>query len=312
MKILLLGSNGKVGYNLAKYLIKNTEHKFILHSSKKNNLINDNFTLTYFDVNYNLSNLFDNLIDVDVIINCIGSYKKSEDIINLNYTFIKNFFNMYKIKKIINKIHWIQLSSIGVYYNPLFPTNIIDEDSELKFINLYEKTKLKADKLIEDFSNLNSNFTYTIIRPSIFFGSNNLDSTFNKIINFTKKKYFFYINDNKTILPFIHIEDFSKFIKITLENKDKKAKNKIFNLSNNFKLSELYNFVSKKNNKVITLKYIYLFIPVFFLQLISRKDTIQKLNFLSSKSKFLNKNAEKYFDFTPKISLIDYYEKKNK
>ena len=166
--------------------------------------------------------------------------------------------------------------------------------------------------MIEDFSNLNSNFTYTIIRPSIFFGSNSLDSTFNKIINFTKKKYFFYVNDNETILPFIHIEDFSKFIKIALENKDKKAKNKIFNLSNNFKLSELYNFVSKKNNKVITLKYIYLFIPAFFLQLISRKDIIQKLNFLSSKSKFLNKNAENCFNFSPTISLIDYYEKKNK
>ena len=219
---------------------------------------------------------------------------------------------MYKIKKIINKIHWIQLSSIGVYYNPLFQTNIIDEDSELKFINLYEKTKLKADKLIEDFSNLNPNFTYTIIRPSIFFGSKSLDNTFNKIINFTKKKYFFYINDNKTILPFIHIDDFSSFVKIILENKDNKAKNKIFNLSNNFKLSKLYNFISKKNKKVITLKYIYLFIPAFFLQLISRIDIIQKLNFLSSKSKYSNKNAEEYFNFTPKISLIDYYEKKNK
>ena len=230
-------------------------------------------------MNYNLSNLFDNLIDVDVIINCIGSYKKRKDIINLNYTFIKNFFNMYKIKKIINKIHWIQLSSIGVYYNPLFQTNIIDEDSELKFINLYEKTKLKADKLIEDFSNLNPNFTYTIIRPSIFFGSKSLDNTFNKIINFTKKKYFFISMIIKQFYHLYILKIFQVLLKLYWKKKDNKAKNKIFNLSNNFKLSKLYNFISKKNKKVITLKYIYLFIPAFFLQLISRIDIIQKVKF---------------------------------
>ena len=104
----------------------------------------------------------------------------------VNELFIKNLFNKH-LEYFRNKpIHWIQISSIGIYDNT-FKVNNIDEKSKIKFLNYYEETKHKADLSIIKMAELCNNFSYTIIRPSILYGSKELDKTFLKLIKLLKK-----------------------------------------------------------------------------------------------------------------------------
>ena len=86
-------------------------------------------------------------LDSDIIINCIGEYKNSKKMSFLNYQFLCTFFdkNKYLIKD--KEVHWIQLSSIGVYRNSIKDT-LVDENSYTQAMNLYETTKLNADNLL--------------------------------------------------------------------------------------------------------------------------------------------------------------------
>ena len=312
MKILILGSSGGFGENLVNYLIKNTNYKLLLHQNNKlNSIKTKNVTYIKFDIEVDLKNFIKNYLNVDIIINCIGNYTNEKKMFNLNFKFIDDLFNKHIDQIIMKKIHWIQISSIGVYENKERFANIINEKSKIKTINYYEKTKLDADLKIFQFIKKCKHFSFTIIRPSILYGSHKLDTTLNKVANLLKNKFFFYINDDSAVLPFIHVDDVSKLITLSIDGKEIKSKNQIFNISNDVKLRDLFIFFNNEKKLNYKINFIYLYYPVLILDYIFKKNLKSKLFFFTSKTLFLNDKIESVFNFRPEISITKYYEKKN-
>ena len=314
MNILILGASGKIGKCITEFLIKKKFYNITLvsnsnlkkYQSKKIKYLN-------IDVYENNNSLLNNCIKNDIIINCIGEYKNKSKMEYINYGFIKKLFK--KNKKLINSkhIHWIQLSSIGVYKNT-GKYEIVNENSLIKTYNYYEETKLKTDNLLINLSKEYSNIKYTIIRPSIVFGNNELDSTINKLMKILSYKFLLIINFKNVNLPFVHIQDLSKFIEKIISSKNEKNLNQIFNISGNYKILDLIE-VYKKN------KYKKFYFNLFNLKIISplfiivdylfSSDFGLKLNFLTSKTFFSNKKINKYYNFQINTSIKEYYEKKH-
>lgn len=314
MNILILGASGKIGKVLSNFLDKDKFFNLTLvGSSFENKVINSKIRYLKIDLYKESNELLTLYLDSDIVINCIGEYKNSKRMSFLNYEFLYNFFerNKYLIKH--REIHWIQLSSIGVYRNTINDT-LVDENSYTQPINLYEKTKLNADNLLfKIFDDLNL-FEFTIIRPSIVFGSKDLDSTFYKLKRILSYRVMNLVNFDNVNLPFIHINDLIKFLYLVITNKNKKNRNQIYNISGNYNLINFINahLKNKRNKFYHNFFTLRLLIPLFaFFDFFFKLNLILRLKILTSKNFFSNKKIKKNFNFELTESLIEYNVEKN-
>ena len=151
--IVIIGSTGHLGFNVAKRLLENKK-KVLLLVRRKNiytkELINSGAKVKV--VNFNKVNEVNKLIkDQKILINTASRnpYDPSGDIIKDNYDITKNIFNATigtQIKKIIN------ISSSVAFRRKRSKIDKINEKSELNFFeNDYVKGKLLSEKFIDDF-----------------------------------------------------------------------------------------------------------------------------------------------------------------
>jgi nucleoside-diphosphate-sugar epimerase len=314
MNILILGASGKIGKSLSNLLNKkNFINLTLVGSSFNNKFINSKIRHFQIDLYKETNELLSLYLDSDIIINCIGEYKNSKKMSFLNYQFLCTFFdkNKYLIKD--KEVHWIQLSSIGVYRNSIKDT-LVDENSYTQAMNLYETTKLNADNLLfKMFDDLNF-FEFTIVRPSIVFGSTDFDLTLYKLKRVLSYKVMNLVNFDNVNIPFIHINDLIRFIHLIIVNKNKKHRNQTYNISGNY---NLINFISahikhKRNKFYHNLFTLSFLIPIFtFLDFFFKLNLTLKLKILTSKNFFSNKKIKKNFNFELNESLIDYNDEKN-
>ncbi|MFA5014458.1 MAG: NAD-dependent epimerase/dehydratase family protein [Actinomycetota bacterium] len=124
-------------------------------------------------------------------------------------------------------------------------TVLIPQDSMVK------NQKIDSEKLIA-----NSELDYTILRPTMIYGSKD-DNNFSKMIRFIKKRGFFvtFGNGNNLIQP-IYIEDVADSIIRTIDNKN--TYGKIYNIAgkDSLKYRDMLDIVRnklKKNFKIIKL-----------------------------------------------------------
>lgn len=136
-------------------------------------------------------------------------------------------------------IHWIQLSSCGVY-GPQDDwdesTRLVTEDTATNPLNEYEISKLESDLLVTRLIK-GDNLKYTIIRPSIIFGANMKNSSLRRLITTVKNGIFFYIGRSGSIATYVHVFDVVNAMLLTSLNS--KAYNQIYNLSNDCSLESL-------------------------------------------------------------------------
>jgi len=151
--IVIIGSTGHLGFNVAKRLLENKK-KVLLLVRKKNiytkELINSGAKVKV--VNFNKINEVNKLIkDEKILINTASRnpYDPSGDIIKDNYDITKNIFNATigtQIKKIIH------ISSSVTFRRMSNEKKKINEKSELNFFeNDYIKGKLLSEKYIDNF-----------------------------------------------------------------------------------------------------------------------------------------------------------------
>ncbi len=128
-------------------------------------------------------------------------------------------------------IHWIQLSSVGVYGPPSqYPVEdrIISELDRLSPVGEYETTKAMADQLLQ-IAGERGLVSYTILRPSNIFGREMTNKSLSGLIDTVKKGRFFYIGKPGAISTYIHVNDVvNALISCAL---NPAAKDKVFNLS---------------------------------------------------------------------------------
>lgn len=262
MKILITGSNGYIGSTLGNFLKskkktilgidKNINNKFLKFKQYQCNLIDLKKTSSIFKK-----------IKPDIVIHLAGestidNISKKKRYVENNIKVTKNILNILKKEKIQNIIF---SSTASVYKKTNKP---IKENFIQKPNNIYGLTKLKAEKLITNYSNKNKlNFIifrfFNVCSSIKNIGENHQPETHLIPICvqkfFEKKKLFIYGNDFKTsdgtcIRDYIHILDlclaFEKGIKLF----SKKKSHFIINLGTKKGLSvlQIVNFFNNKLN----------------------------------------------------------------
>ena len=236
MKILITGTNGIVGKEIANKLIKYKKFKVFRSSNKKSKktLHKKNYFL-----NQNLTKPIKIEKYFDVIIHCASKHPFSKygnhmkKVFSDNIKITKNLINFANKN---NVKYFIFLSSIDVYGH--IKSNTISEIKKVNKPNLYGKSKLQSETIL--CSKKNKFRSICLRLPGVFVI--NLSRDYPLIINLVKKiknsKELNIYNSNKNFNNVIDTHEIVKFL--------------IFILKRGFKTSEIYNFSAVKPIKFLS------------------------------------------------------------
>ena len=233
--ILVVGANGLLGSKLTKELRKKKLKFFKIDKSLKGK---EKIDITDYK---SLENFF-NLKKIKVVINCVCEPATSKSKKNIFFTNVignRNLINLSK-KKNIKKYIFFSTSAIWVKDYK----NYVTEKTKTSPVETYGESKVQAEKDIK-YSKLKS---WTIFRIPMIVSYKRLgilSILFDFIINHKKIPI---INDGKNLVQFIHIDDLVRFVIKSLKINEKQ----VYNLASNeaITLKKLFlNLIKSINSK---------------------------------------------------------------
>ena len=132
---------------------------------------------------------------------------------------------------------WVQLSSVGVYGPPTCP--VVTEGTVPMPLNEYERTKLAADRLVEEIGK-RTRLEYSILRPSNIIGANMKNGSFGALVNAVRRGRFCYFGPSGSIATYVHVEDVARAL---IACRDAPS-GSVFNLSSDCTWEELIDRIS--------------------------------------------------------------------
>ena len=165
MKILIIGGSGFLGWNLSVGLKNKYE---IISTYYSHNIRIDGVKTIYSDIT-DLSNLEQNIHEIkpDLVINCAGMTKIKECEVNPQLAFKLNCESVFNLSLLVKNlgIQLIHFSTDLVYSGN---DGLYSEDSPTKPSNIYGKTKLFSEMIVE-----NNCINYMIFRLALLYGCGN-------------------------------------------------------------------------------------------------------------------------------------------
>ena len=318
-KILITGGAGFIGtalVNLAlekKFQVicvdnlKNSKRKFLIKFLK-----NKNFFFFRSDINNpkNLEKIFKKE-EIDIVVHLAGivgdpaSKLEKKLTMDTNLKYSKNLFELcekYNVKKFI-------FSSTCSNYGIVSSNTLADENTKLKPLSLYAKTKVDFEKFMIKKSK-STKMKLTIMRFATVFGVSDrmrFDLTINQFTREIFLKKTLDIFGENTWRPYCHVKDVARAILISLKSKKKLS---IFNVGNskqNYSKKDVINAIGKflKLNNITYSKQ----------NIADKRD--YKVNFqkifkdLKFKTKFnLNYGIKEIISFLKKNKKNNLYDKK--
>ena len=102
---------------------------------------------------------------------------------------------------------WIKLSSAGVYG---LPTCLVVTEATVPMpLNEYERTKLAADRLVEE-TGKRTTLEYSILRPSNVIGAKMKNGSFGALVNAVRRGRFCYFGPRGSIATYVHVDDVAR------------------------------------------------------------------------------------------------------
>jgi nucleoside-diphosphate-sugar epimerase len=243
--VCVTGASGFVGSELIAYLANLKYHIRVLTRSKRS-IFPEGIDIFIGDLRTHNDVIDKFLANCDVLFHCAGEIHQEK---------LMEVLHVHGTKKLIQAvarsskhsqkfIHWVQLSSVGVY-GPDSPTGkalrVVTENTPLNPVGAYEITKAKSDELVVE-AGKGGAFTYTILRPSNIFGRKMPNQSLYSLIKIIRKRLFFYIGISDTIATYIHVNDVVRALyKCAF---DIRAKQRIYNLSYDCQWEELITFIA--------------------------------------------------------------------
>ena len=179
----------------------------------------------------------------------------------------------------------------------------ITESSTLSSYDLYSKSKIESDLLIQDYSKKNYNdFSFTILRIANVFSYSNNPKSF-RLINYLLMKGIWFNCSNNTNYHFIHAKDIAFAVLLCILNLQK-SKNKIYIVSDDINQLQLHKIYAKKNKSLL----FKIPVPLKLLELIIKNISLPSiiLNFLltiSSQVIYDNNKIKKELNYKILYSL---------
>ena len=292
--ILIVGANGFFGNQLQKLFLK----KKVQFFASDITLEGENFL----DVR-NISSIREIIkkYDIKTIINCScepATCKSKEKLWNTN---VEGNKNLIKISSELNIKKYIFISTSAIWVKDYIKP--VDESEEYHPIENYGKSKVKAEKDIIS-SNLNN---WTIFRVPMIVSKERLgvlSLLFDLII--TNKKIPL-LGSGKNILQFIHADDLSNYIYLSLN----KIEKNIYNVGSEENISlrgliEKLIISSNSQSKIITIKDIGFSLILNFLNKLNLSPlNIYHLNMLKYSFTMNSKKIYEAYNFRPRVKTSD-------
>jgi glycosyltransferase involved in cell wall biosynthesis/nucleoside-diphosphate-sugar epimerase len=308
--ICITGANGLIGRALVNELLKhNCTIKILLRTQPKKFLEKINFYVG--DLLQPDLNLQPFLKGCDFFINCAAEKKNVAKMKSLHIHSFSRLLTAIKQNYLVDKkkIHFIQISSCGVYgsqnFNKIQEKRYIDEDFDPNPVNEYEKTKFQSDELLINFNEKHI-ISYTILRPSNIICSSVKNSRLTQLKNILKINFFFYFGTKGAIANNVHISDVIKAILTIMNNK--KSLNNIYNLSNNNKWHDIINKILYINNyRIYNIRFPYIIVkfPLLIMRFILKKFIhVPLFAALASRTFYSSKKIEKDLNFKYEKSIL--------
>jgi len=309
MRACVTGATGFVGKRLVQKLLSQGFQVRILTRNKEVSfpseveVINADLTSSSLELSGLLS-------ETDFIFNCAGELKDSKLMRRVHVDAIKTLIQVAQEEILLTgrQIHWIQLGSIGVYGKSSIAGDAreINEISQTNASNEYESSKLESDKILIESND--SFFSYSILRPSAIVGNGMLNKSFADLLSAIKNGFFFYVGTLDSICNYVHVDDVVDALILCAV--DKRAKNQIFNLSNDCKLYTIVERISGLKGKAPN----FFCVPEkplrFLVKLLSKMVNFpldsNRIDVLISKTTYSNKKLQDFLGYTPRRAIPDF------
>ena len=249
MIICITGATGFIGGKLVRaHLMLGNEVRYLTRANSKCIVGAQAFVC---DINASVDQLLPFFENVDIFYHCAGELINEAVMHSTHVQGTANLLSLIekiRLKKQIS-FHWIQLSSCGAYGQTSSQQSIeryVDENDLDSPIGEYEHTKTESDKLIINFAAQYDWFKYTIIRPTIVFGSGMRSTAILRIAKMINNRLFFYVGNKDSIANYVHVDDVVKAMLLSVNQQ--KAHNQLFIVSNDCKFSDLIDTIANALN----------------------------------------------------------------
>ena len=240
MKISITGANGFVGKQLCSELLA-LGHELTLLSRHEPQAQPAGTRYLRGDLSDPECPLAALVADCEIIYHCAGEIRDTNKMRAVHVDACQRLLDatLAEATNSGREIHWVQLSSVGVYGPPSGAANAertVTETSPINPLGEYETTKAAADELLLRAARP-GRLSYTIVRPSIVFGRGMPNQSLRALGDAVRRRLFFYIGRPGATATYVHVDDLVDLLLLCAT--DPAARNEIFNLSNDCALDEM-------------------------------------------------------------------------
>ena len=233
-KIFLTGASGFLGSHFIADAINHNYKIYALTRKKGNICLNAGYNhieVLEGDIN-NIEKFASILSECNYFIHVAGEKSDETKMEEVN---VGSLTKILSLLKSFPEIKIIYISSCGVYGIENYPDTILKEDGECFPNNMYEKTKLDAEKYLISSAKENS-IQYIILRPSNVIGENDQSFKLLNLMKSLKNGLFFYIGKN-TVVNYVYVKNVTSVMFHFLDLN--RFNNEIYNVNSPMPLDEM-------------------------------------------------------------------------
>lgn len=245
MQVCVTGANGFIGRCLVDAL-SCQGHSIRVLTRRPGCLFPDDVQVVMGDLTSPDCPLDQFLVGCEVVFHCAGEIRDvgAMHLLHVNGTQRLLHAVLKESAQTGQKIHWVQLSSVGAYGPPHGPAKmdrIVTEDTPPRPVGEYEITKTRADELVIQASEGGS-MTYSIVRPSNVFGAGMTNQSLFNMVGMIDRRLFFYIGKPGASANYIHVDNVVEGLIScgTMQS----AKGRVFNLSDHCTLEHFVEVIA--------------------------------------------------------------------
>jgi len=234
-RVAVTGGSGFVGNRLVKRLLAEG-HAVRLLTRDKSMVSSQSVEVFHGDLLDTDNNLDEFLNGVDVLFHCAGEVRDEGRMQALNVDATARLLDAARGRQ----LHWIQLSSVGVYGAGRSGT--VTEDSALAPANSYKRSKAAADSLLMSVRD-EEPMTWSILRPANIFGEGMSARGLGRMVRAIKRGIFLPIGDGKSTVHYIYIDNVIDALLLCMQ--DKRAVGRIYNISDTNSMDECAGIIAE-------------------------------------------------------------------